>query len=161
VGAVPGPHFLPAGKARFTVKRGNTQQNKGFTLVELMTVIFIVGILAAVGLALMRGRADAAKWTEGRSTAGTIKTAARAYCAEKGPIFNYVGTGLTELGFIVTPGAPGGDLDGRYLSDDCYTIAFTGYDDFLITVDASQSVSPEAPSVPFVATMDDDGLWTE
>jgi len=39
---------------------------KGFTLIELMVVIMIVGILAAVAIPLMRGRVDSAKWSEGK-----------------------------------------------------------------------------------------------
>jgi general secretion pathway protein G len=38
---------------------------KGFTLVELMVVILIVSILAAVAIPILRGRIDAAKWSEG------------------------------------------------------------------------------------------------
>ena len=55
---------------------------KGFTLVELMVVILIVAILAAVAIPIMRGRVDAAKWSEGKAMMGTIATAIRAYVAE-------------------------------------------------------------------------------
>ena len=57
---------------------------KGFTLIELMTVVVIVAILAAVAIAIMRGRIDAAKWSEGKAGAGTVATTIRAYFTEKG-----------------------------------------------------------------------------
>ena len=57
-------------------------RRKGFTLVELMVVVLIVAILAAVAIPIMRGRIDAAKWSEGKAMMGTIGTAIRAYVAE-------------------------------------------------------------------------------
>lgn len=132
----------------------------GFTLIELMVVIFIIGILSAVAVPMMRGRMDSAKWSEGRAAAGSIRTAARAYCAEKGRSFNFAGTTLTELGFVITLGPSGGDLDGKYFTDDCYSIVFNDYDDYLITVDAAVSKG-DAPSVPPKATMDQDAVWSE
>ena len=56
---------------------------KAFTMVELMVVILIVGILAAVAVPLMRGRIDSSKWSEGKAGMGTIASALRAYAAEK------------------------------------------------------------------------------
>ena len=63
------------------------KSRKGFTLIELMVVILIVGILAAVAIPLMRGRIDSAKWSEGKAIMGTIATALRAHIAEKGADF--------------------------------------------------------------------------
>ncbi len=127
---------------------------KGFTLIELMVVIFIVGILAAVAIPIMRGRIDAAKWSEGKAAAGSIRTAARAYCAERGPTFDYSGgVTLTELGFAA------GDLDGKYFVEGDYAINLTGYNTYTITVTAGGSA--EAPGVPASVTLDQDGLFTE
>jgi type IV pilus assembly protein PilA len=126
---------------------------KGFTLIELMVVIFIVGILAAVAIPIMRGRIDAAKWSEGKSAAGSIRTAIRAYCAERGPDFTYGGEDLAAIGFAT------GDLDGKYFVEGDYTFDITGYNTYLITVTAGGS--GEAPGVPAVVTLDQDGLFVE
>ncbi len=133
---------------------------KGFTLIELMVVIFIVGILAAVAIPIMRGRIDSAKWSEGKAAAGSIRTAARAFCAEKGPSYTYPGTTLTDLGFNINLGAVGGDLDGKYFSDECYAIAFTGYDTYEITVTAASSTTGQEPAIPATVKLDQAGTWT-
>jgi prepilin-type N-terminal cleavage/methylation domain-containing protein len=131
---------------------------KGFTLIELMVVIFIVGILAAVAIPIMRGRIDAAKWSEGKAAAGSIRTAARAYIAERGNGFTYAGTSLTDLGF-----APG-DLDGKYFAETDYSVTFTdgasgSPPTYLVRVDSSKT--GEAPSVPSSMTLDDLGTFVE
>jgi len=59
-------------------------RRKGFTLIELMVVILIVAILAAVAIPILTARIDAAKWSEGKAMMGTIATAIRAYYAEHG-----------------------------------------------------------------------------
>ena len=97
---------------------------KGFTLIELMVVILIVGILAAVAVPMMRGRLDAAKWSEGNAAAGAIRVAVRVYSAEKGIATaqtdlngQTVDTVLSKLGFVT------GDLQGTYFIASDYTIS--------------------------------------
>jgi type IV pilus assembly protein PilA len=98
------------------------QKRKGFTLVELMVVILIVGILAAVAIPLMRGRVDSAKWSEGKAVAGTIASALRAYTAEKGAAGTYPPT-MAQLGFTAS------DLTGTYFTTANYSIASCTYNE--------------------------------
>jgi len=123
-------------------------RKKGFTLIELMVVVLIVAILAMVAIPMMRGRIDAAKWSEGKAGAGTIVTAIRALCAEKGDDITVAGAALVDdLGFAV------GDLNGTYFTDASYTAigygyaADTGLLSFTVTVVAGNGTS-EAPSTP-------------
>ena len=130
------------------------KSRKGFTLIELMVVIFIVGILAAVAIPIMRGRIDAAKWSEGKAGAGSIRTAARAYIAEKGDSYDFAANdSLTDLGFAAT------DLDGRYFNQNDYSIAMTNGSPptYIITVTADAIERTEAPSTPASITLDQDG----
>jgi type II secretory pathway pseudopilin PulG len=126
-----------------------------------MVVIFIIGVLAAVAIPIMRGRMDSSKWSEGKAVAGSIRTAARAYCAQMGSSYSFPGTTLTQIGFVINPGAPSGDLDGKYFTDECFSIVFNGYNDYLITVDATKSLSSDAPTVPKQMTLDSAGNFTE
>jgi len=132
----------------------------GFTLIELMVVIFIVGILAAVAVPLMRGRIDAAKWSEGRAIMGTIATALRAHIAEKASNFSAVPK-LVELGFAAD------DLDGAYFkggesgkgginNNFSWVINDDEPIDFLITAKA-----PAEISTPSQITLDHAGNWVE
>ena len=93
---------------------GKKIDRSGFTLIELMVVILIVGILAAVAVPLMRGRIDSAKWSEGKAIMCTIATELRAYCAEKDDAGTWPPS-LTNLGFVA------GDLTGTYFVDTDFT----------------------------------------
>lgn len=91
---------------------------KGFTMIELMVVIIIVGILAAVAVPLMRGKVDQAKWSEAAAAAGAIRSANRTYFAEHGSgITGALTTAkASSLGFKST------DLAGSWFVLTDYTI---------------------------------------
>ncbi|RLG22831.1 hypothetical protein DRN85_10320 [Methanosarcinales archaeon] len=132
---------------------------KGFTLVELMVVILIVAILAAVAIPIMRGRIDAAKWSEGKAMMGTIATAIRAYVAELDEnlpdltVLN--GDNLDKcLGFRL------GDLEGTYFTRSNFSILSGSYDvqtnSLLFTIEATKGSGINGPAS---YTLDQSGTW--
>jgi len=131
------------------------KSRKGFTLVELMVVILIVAILAAVAIPILRGRIEAAKWAEGRSMMGSIATSIRAYCAEQGvgntPVTTPSGTlPDTVLGFVA------GDCDGTYFADADFTYTIvtapiTSPPQFTVT--CTPAVRTNAPTTPAAYTL--------
>lgn len=129
---------------------------KGLTLIEVLVVIMIVAILASVSVPILRKRIDAAKWTEAKSIAGSIRRAADAYCSEKGTSWTGWGSvSISDLGFM------DGEINGKYFSEECYSISLLGFKDYLITIDASSSTTGKEPSLPSQITLDEDGNWTE
>lgn len=132
---------------------------KGFTLVELMVVILIVGILAAVAIPLMQGRIDKAKWSEANAAAGTIRTAVRAYAAETS-----IATAQTlvasTLDVAATQAALGfdtADLTGTYFVPGDYAITNVNANG-IASITATASTA-NAPSGSYL--LDIDGSWTK
>jgi type II secretory pathway pseudopilin PulG len=125
-----------------------------------MVVVLIVGILAAVAIPILRGRIDAAKWSEGKAMLGSLATAIRAYAAEKGTTGTNPATAdiftATGLGFAA------GDLTGTYFVDADFTITScditTSPISFVIRCDAGAGA--EAPTNPAAYTLDQTGTWT-
>ena len=132
------------------------RSRKGFTLIELMVVILIVGILASVAIPMLRGRIDAAKWSEGKAMIGSIATSIRAYHAEKGP----TGAAPTVMGIAATGlGFAAGDLTGNYFADADFSFV-AAMDPLTFTVTATPVTAPDRPVNPATYTLDQTGTWT-
>jgi prepilin-type N-terminal cleavage/methylation domain-containing protein len=129
------------------------RSRKGFTLIELMVVVLIVGILAAVAIPLMRGRIDSAKWSEAKAGMGTVVTALRAYASEKGTVAAG-DVGVDEFSKI---GIEDTDLDGTYFTHDAYEItsatAANGVLTCVITTTAVDSTRATKPTSPASMTL--------
>jgi prepilin-type N-terminal cleavage/methylation domain-containing protein len=129
-----------------------------FTLLELMVVIMIVSILAAVAVPILQGRVDSAKWSEANAAAGTIRTAVSAYVAHKD--IDYAQSVLmgkrlddsatrAELGFIES------DLTGTYFVPGDYTIAaIDAYGHATVEAKGSRDNAPQGTKTLFA-----DGSW--
>ena len=133
-------------------------KTKGFTLIELMVVILIVGILAAASIPLMRGRIDSAKWSEANAMAGTIKSAVRVAFAED-PTTVGAWSNEAVADVMTTLGFDAGDLSGTYFLPACFTV--TSIDpngNAVVTVDATNGTG-KAPSGSY--QLEVDGDWVK
>ena len=110
------------------------QKQKGFTLIELMIVVAIIGILAAVALPAYQTYTNKAKFSEVIMATASIKTQAEA-CAQKYGGFLSTDTPAFDCDdFVSNTGAAGGDYVASVVFNttaaDGATITATGAANF-------------------------------
>jgi prepilin-type N-terminal cleavage/methylation domain-containing protein len=99
--------------------------NSGFSLVELMIVIVIIGVLAAVAVPIYNNNVRKAKMSEADAALGSIRTQLRVYYGENGsyPV-------ATDQYVITADWADvrSGELTGTYFTDSSYQYTGDGTD---------------------------------
>ncbi len=93
------------------------KSNKGFTLIELMIVVAIIGILAAIAIPNFLRFQLKSKSSEGKVNIAAIRTAQESYLAEFGV---YVGAGLSPA----TIGSVGGSAKTPFVNTDGVGLGF-------------------------------------
>ncbi len=135
------------------------RREQGFTLIELMIVVIIVGVLAAVAIPMYQVVPERSMGTEASAALGLVKDAMRTYYAEHRTYANanFGDGGLVTAGgvLILKPN----DLEGRHFSEECYT--FDGAptpNTFKIKCDGSLSTAAHGSDVAgVVKTIDQNG----
>ena len=122
-------------------------RRKAFTLVELMIVVVIVAILAAIAFPIYRGSLNEARLSEGIGGVGSIHSACRVKMS-----LNTLeeGTTLEDLGFDV---GEGGELDTRYFDADDYTLD--------VTSSSTYTIGVTLPGTGLTYEIDQDGNETD
>lgn len=134
----------------------------GFTLVELLIVMVVIGILATVAMPLYQLVPERSRATEADAALGAIRSALRVYYAEHRTYINagFVNGAQVTVGGVLS--VADSDLQGRYFSTECYT--FDGAptaNTYTIKCDGSNSTAPYAADADgIIATIDQNGEIT-
>lgn len=103
--------------------RSFSQNRRGFTLIEIMVVIVILALLAALIGPKIIGRSDDAKLTDAKLQIRNLETALKLYKLDNG-VYPSTGQGLQALLTLPTSGVipknwrTGGYLEGKNLPKD-------------------------------------------
>lgn len=138
--------------------KGN-KKTRGFTLVELMIVVIIVGILAAAAVPIYRFAVRKAYMSEAKAALGTIRAAELVYHAEHAT-FLAVAKGDIENEESATPPGLGMDVSrNTWFNDpDCFKVTITGTDAFLAAASSTSALDP-AKGYDIFVTLTDKGVW--
>jgi prepilin-type N-terminal cleavage/methylation domain-containing protein len=91
------------------MKLGNKKNNRGFTIVELLIVIVVIGILAALVLNSFRGVQERARDTERRTDQNSVATQLEVYYTDNGGYPQF--TGQVDTDAWITANLKGADLN--------------------------------------------------
>ena len=131
----------------------------GFTLIELMIVVIIIGILAAAAVPIYRANMKKAYSTEALTTLDLIRGAERLYKVEWDSYLTVsAGSDATTGGIYESLGLD--TRDNKFWNNPAFSVVATSTT-FMATATGSNSTAPAAAKVAgIVLTMDEKGTTT-
>lgn len=143
------------------------KEKRGFTLIELMIVVIIVGILAAASVGIYRFYVKRAYSTEAKATLGTIRSAELVYFAEYNTFL------VVAAGNIESPPVPPSDLVGLpdaglgievnkntwFDNPACFSVV-AGSDTFTAECDGSKVAATHPEVEDIKIQVNEKGVWT-
>ncbi len=133
-----------------------TGTRRHFTLIELMVVVIIVAVLAAVAVPLYSSQVNRAKATEAVAGLGAIRSAQRVYKSEHGTYATVAAGSISNAPTDATPGLGLDFSDNKYFNNASF--ATTGGATFTATCTGDNSTAPgKADVAGYVITMDQEG----
>ncbi|MGI6408175.1 MAG: pilin [Thiopseudomonas sp.] len=125
------------------------QMQKGFTLIELMIVVAIIGILAAVAIPQYQNYVGRANFASGLSTVNALKTNIESQIMETGSFPDTSDLTAAKLGMV----ADASDLG-------TISLAATGTNGGGTATFTFTKGNPGIMGKKVILTRDDDGVWT-
>ena len=124
---------------------------KGFTLIELMIVVAIIGILAAIAIPAYQDYTIRSQVTEGLNLAGAVKAAVAETYADRGvfPLGNLEAGIVDDVGKAVTPS--GKYVTGLAVETGTIHITYGGQ--------ANTNIAADILSLRPTVSANDDVIW--
>ena len=113
------------------------RRRAGFTLVELMVVVIIIGILAAAATPIYYSQTRRARQVEATDGLGAIRQAERVYSTERGV---YLAVSAGDMGNDPNGAPPGLGLDfskNTYYDQNCFSVVLDATYGFVVTCDGT------------------------
>lgn len=144
------------------------RQQVGFTLVELLIVVIIIGILAAVAIPLYRGTTTSSYLTEADAGLGVIRRAMRTLILSQSGSNNwasiatkYTAGSTLKISDIRELQIDPHDLDGRFFDNNSYRMTTLTNTTFVVKAYGDSSTTPYREAVAgLTRVLDQDGEIT-
>jgi type IV pilus assembly protein PilA len=105
------------------IRQRMAQEESGFTLVELLVVMLILGILAAIAIPAFFNQRNKATDSQAKTAARTAETAMETWSTDNGGVYNSPTPAVGDLQAIEETLNDGGTLQAPFATADTYTVA--------------------------------------